>query len=109
MHTTPQNEEDLWNALLEAYEKHAPDEARLLLQQNAPMVNCRLLAHCNDADYLLWLLSHDLIRKESLTLSDNEWPGLQERQLQCDTLPEPQRPVCILRGEWEHRDKGEHQ
>lgn len=109
MHPIQQNEEDLWNAVHEAYEKHAPDEARLLLQQNTALVDCSLLAHCNDADYLLWLLSHDLIRKESLTLSDNEWPGLQERQLQCDILPEPQRPVCILRGEWEQRDNGVHQ
>ena len=95
-----ENTSALWQAIYEAYEAHAPEEARRLLGTESPLLNCAEIPHCNDEDYIRWLLHHQLILvSQNQNLADN-WPNLQERQLQCNALPEPGRPDCILKGEW---------
>ena len=97
---SPAAANDLWNAVHAAYEAHAPEEARRLLQSNSDLVDCSLIVRCGDEDYLRWLLSNDLLPSEALAAVE-AWPGLQERQLQCDALPAAQRPRCILQGDWD--------
>lgn len=95
----PTHHDALLQAVHAAYESRDADEARRLLQNGKEPVNCSIFLHCDDADYLQWLLSNNII-----TTSETEtehWPGLQEKQLQCNALPEIERPRCILSGEWE--------
>lgn len=100
MCTMDQGSEELWQAVYAAYEARDAEEARRLLNTGKAVVDCRLLQHCADEDYLRWLLHHQLIFPTEKNEETERWPGLQEKQLQCDTLPEPQRPGCILNGEW---------
>lgn len=95
---TPE-EAQFWNALHEAYESHNPEEARRLFQQSGTVVNCSILQRCGDEQYIQWLLHNNIIHGEQE--GHESWPGLQERQLQCNDLDESQRPRCILEGDWE--------
>ena len=95
-----QDPETLWLAVYAAYEAKDPEEARRLLHTGSDIMNCGLLHHCGDEEYLRWLLHHQLIFPAEKNEETERWPGLQEKQLQCDTLPEHQRPGCILNGEW---------
>jgi hypothetical protein len=88
----------LLQAVHAAYESHNPEEARRLLHTQASLSDCHAILRCGDEAYLNWLLSHDLLPTGQSTTS---WPEMQERQLQCDALAEPERPRCILTGEWE--------
>lgn len=87
---------DLWQAVHEAYENRAPEEARRLLQSRTPAPDCSLILRCGDEDYVRWLLSNDIITPPS---ADDVWPELQEIQLQCSALPESARQTCILNGQ----------
>ena len=100
MNIMDQEREELWQAVYAAYEAKDPEEARRLLNTGREILNCSILLHCEDEDYLRWLLHHQLIFPTGKNEELEHWPGLQEKQLQCDTLPEPQRPGCILNGEW---------
>ena len=95
-----QDPETLWQAVYAAYEAKDPEEARRLLHTGRDIMNCGLLHHCGDEEYLRWLLHHQLIFPAAKDEEAERWPGLQEKQLQCDALPESQRPGCILNGEW---------
>lgn len=90
----------LWQALHTAYEERNPQEARRLLNNGAIPGNCCFLQRCSDIDYLRWLLDNKLIVPSSDTPRET-WPERQEKQLQCDALPEAERPHCIIDGEWE--------
>lgn len=96
MDTAPQSA--LLQAVHAAYESHNPEEARQLLLTQATLNDCHAILRCGDVAYLNWLLSHDLLPTH-LSVSP-EWPSFQEKQLQCDALPEEARPRCILDAEW---------
>ena len=88
-------EDALWQAVHEAYENRNPDEARRLLAHSGATLNCSRIRHCENEDYIRWLLSLDIFQ----TKVDSEiWPDLQEIQLQCPALPETDRPACIIKG-----------
>ncbi|MBE6416435.1 MAG: hypothetical protein E7032_07900 [Akkermansiaceae bacterium] len=86
---------ELWQAVHTAYEAHNPDEARRLLNSSGEVPDCSLILRCGDEDYIRWLLSNELIAAPTTT---EQWPELQELQLQCPALQEADRPACILDG-----------
>ena len=90
----------LWQALQTAYEQHNPEEARRLLNNGTAPRNCSHICNCSDSEYLRWLLDNRLIETLPPPAAAS-WPELQEKQLQCNILPEAEHPSCILEGEWE--------
>lgn len=92
--TTPSS---LWQAVHTAYENRDLEEARRLLRNGASPLACSAILRCGDEDYVRWLLSHELITPPPDL--EETWPELQERQLQCDALPESERPDCVINGE----------
>lgn len=86
----------LWQAVYNAYETHDTAEARRLLQSATQPPDCSSILRCGDEDYIRWLLSHDLLPAPSS--DEDTWPGLQELQLQCQSVQEVARPDCILKG-----------
>lgn len=99
MNTSPQAA--LWQAVHAAYEARNLPEARRLLHHSNPPSLCDYLHHCDDEEYVCWLLDNNLIPTNTQAPA---WPDLQERQLQCNALPESERPRCIQHGEWEDDD-----
>ncbi|MBR1982065.1 MAG: hypothetical protein IKA23_04870 [Akkermansia sp.] len=94
----PTHHEAMWQAIHAAYEARDPAEARRLLQHATPQLTCDYLHRCSDEDYIKWLLENQLIPSGDLGSAEDAWPGLQESQLQCNALPEAQRPDCIVDG-----------
>ena len=87
----------LWLAVYNAYESHDVAEARRLLNDEKQAPDCGFFLHCSDVDYVRWLLSNGLI--PPTTNNWDNWPELEELQLQCNALSEAARPACILKGE----------
>ncbi len=94
------DETALWQALHTAYEERNPQEARRLLNNGTLPRACSLFQRCGDIDYLRWLQENKLVGTPSDSAPET-WPERQEKLLQCDALPEAERPSCIIDGEWE--------
>lgn len=86
----------LWQQVYAAYEARDLDEARRLLANRKEDYACHDILLCGDENYVRWLLSNELIQPPGNT--EETWPGLQELQLQCNSLIEQKRPACILSG-----------
>lgn len=92
-------DDQLWQDVHKAYEEHDLQEAGRLLGKAPAAMDCSRLADCGDIDYFRWLLNQQML---VLTAGNaDSWPGLQEKQLQCNALEESARPRCILHGEWD--------
>ena len=86
----------LWQQVYAAYEARDLDEERRLLANRKEDYACHDILLCGDENYVRWLLSNELIQPPGNT--EEPWPGLQELQLQCNSLIEQKRPACILSG-----------
>lgn len=90
----------LWQALHAACEEHNPEEIQRLLDDGTVPPDCQSRTECSDLDKMRWL-QEGKRPAPAVSPPDKDWPSRQENQLQCDALPEAERPACILDGEWE--------
>ncbi len=92
-------DDQLWQDVHKAYEEHNLQETGRLPGKAPAAIDCRSLPGCGDIDYFRWL--HNQQMRILTAGKAAPCPGIQEKQLQCNTLEEKARPRCILHSEWD--------